>query len=81
MAAVLTKAAAQALTDANEKARKRALYEGSSLGAAPNPPALATVIADYQRMVDALAAVKADGAYAGLDGATKTLVDAGAPYA
>ncbi len=81
MAAVLTKAAAAAVFANQASQRERLRYEGGGPGNTPLPSDGATAAADYARLMDALALVKADGAYAGLDAATKTAVDALAPFA
>ena len=70
MAAVLSKTAAAAVTTDQDDARKRAIYAGGT----PVPVETTTLIADYQRMHDALTLVKADAAYSSLDTATKAAV-------
>lgn len=76
--AVGTKASADTFSTAVSAARKRDVYEGGRPSKAPDPT---TIVADYKAMVDALALVKADGAYAGLAAPTKAAVDALAPFA
>ena len=76
MSAVLSKTAAQTITDALERTRKRLRYEGGGPQGTALPPATDTLLADFNRMFDALTLVKADAAYASLAGGTKTAVEA-----